>query len=99
MRRFRYAAACGAVIALAVLPLPVPAAVHLWDINEIFTNHDGTIQFIEMKAPVGENGQTVITGQTLRATSTVGGVVQLQVIFTFPGPNLVAPTGNKHLLI
>jgi hypothetical protein len=63
------------------------AAFHLWDINEIYSNASGSVQFIELFTTADSqqftNGRTIQTGQNT---------------FTFPS-NTPAPTGNRHLLL
>lgn len=63
---------------------------HLWVIKEIFSNHDGSVQFVELftTAP----NETALTGHSLVATSD--GVVK-----TFTLDHAVTgSTANKHLL-
>lgn len=71
------------------------AAFHLWQVKEIFSNHDGTVQFIELFDSF--SSEQFVGGKVLRATSD--GVIKN---FTIPS-NLVVPTGqssaNKHMLI
>jgi hypothetical protein len=64
--------------------------VHLWRLTELFSNADGTIQFIEMTTCCGSaGGEIFVGGQHLR--SNTGD-------FIFPG-NLTMTTANKHLLL
>lgn len=74
--------ACGATAARA--------GSHLWEINEIFSNDDGTIQFIELKEPTGANFEVALNGHDLISVGT-GHVYHIT-------QNLVPPTGFKHLL-
>jgi serralysin len=56
---------CGA-IASAIVCASSPsaqAAFHLWNFTEIFSNEDGTIQFIEMRSP--SNGEHRLAGHAL----------------------------------
>jgi hypothetical protein len=46
------------------------AASHLWVINEIFSNSDGTVQFIEMHVPSSAANETGLNGKWLLSTST-----------------------------
>src|SRR5690242_4610193 len=66
------------------------AAFHLWNVKEVFSNSDGSVQFIEMfdNSP----GETVVNGFKLRSNSD--GVIKE---FTFPA-NLVNSTPG-HMLI
>ena len=68
------------------------AAFHDWRIKEIFTNHDGTVQFIEFFTP--SSGQNVLNGHTIEATSD-GNLVT----YTIPNQSLSGSTQNKHFLL
>ena len=99
MRRSLGATLCLVVAAIALADFPAQAAYHLWDIKEIFTNQDGTVQFIELQAPAtGANGENSLFGHTLKATSTVAGVPAV-VTFSFPSNDPVGFTNGKSLLI
>ena len=68
---------------------PTYAVVHLWDINEVFSNAGGDIQFIEMINPTGANGEGKLAGNTFTTT-----------LKTFPFLNdLVGQTGFKKFLM
>ena len=45
------------------------ASFHTWDINEIYSNADGTIQFIEMKETAGFNSQHLLSGHSFTTTA------------------------------
>jgi hypothetical protein len=60
-----------AAILFAVLALPANATFHLWFITEVYSNADGTVQFVEFKAAAA--GQQFVKGHTLRSTATSGG--------------------------
>lgn len=66
------------------------AGSHLWEINEIFSNYDGTIQFIELKESLGAAGEIGLAGHELISVST-GNMFLITA-------NLVPPTSNMHLL-
>lgn len=66
------------------------AASHLWIINEVFSNSDGTAQFIEMHCPAGANFETGVNGLNMTSLATAGD-------FTISGLSLSA-TGDKFLL-
>jgi len=68
---------------------PAYAVFHFWDINEIFSNEDGTIQFIEMSN--GVFGQNQQQGQTF--TTGSGNV------FTFPNNLPSSNTAGRTFLI
>ena len=66
-------------------------AFHQFDIVEIYSNADGTVQFIELRALSG--GQQFVQGQRI-STSGAGGTRS----FTFPS-NLPGDTSGKTFLI
>jgi hypothetical protein len=68
---------------------PAEAFFHLWRFTEFFSNHDGSVQFIEL-ASLGP-GENLATGATITSSST-------SKVFTFPS-NLAGSTSNKRLLI
>jgi hypothetical protein len=78
--------------ALIALTLPASANFHLWDINEVYSNADGSVQFIELFC--ASNGQEVLAGHTLtfRTDTTINNS------FTFL-TNSGTPTGGKSLLV
>jgi YVTN family beta-propeller protein len=68
------------------------ASFHVWKINEVFSNSDGSVQFIELFCP--SNGQQFLSGHTL----SVKNAATTLATFTFPS-NSSSPTLNKTLLI
>ncbi len=91
MRRRPYpswALMCFVVLLCSVAP--AASGVHLWRIGEIFSNTDGTIQFIEMATCCGSaGGEIFLGGQSLKSNTHT---------FTFPA-NLDMTTPNKHVLL
>lgn len=75
---------------LTALPAPASADSHLWRFNEMFSNADGTIQFIEMKECCGGDEEINIAGFHIESIAT-------GAVFVFPA-NLAPPTTHKHLL-
>jgi hypothetical protein len=80
-----------AVLLFALAIAPANAAFHLFSINEIFSNADGTVQFVELTALAG--GQQFISGHPIVAFS--GGVTRS---FTATS-NLPGDTGGRKFLI
>lgn len=82
-----------ALLAMSVCSASAQAGSHLWRIHEIFSNADGTIQFVEMKECCGGNNEFLL--MNLDVTSAVTGHS-----FIFP-ENLPCTdcTANKHLLL
>jgi hypothetical protein len=84
----------GALLGIAAsiaIASPASAGSHLWDFWEIFSNPDGTVQFIELHISTNANQEIGLAGK--KVTSQATGKV-----FTFPS-NLVPPTGFKYLLL
>lgn len=98
MKRRRFTALFVPFLGLALMNQPAHAAFHLWQVREVFTNSDGSVQFIEMFDSFG--GETAVNGFAL--TSNSDGVVKT---FTFPsnltrntpGALLIATTGFGSL--
>lgn len=90
IRSFRIAVA-SIVFALAA---PAQASFHTYQINEIYSNYDGTIQFIELKEVLGAPGQNFLRGLTL--TSGSGANTRS---FTFPNDLGSSNTGGTSVLI
>jgi len=80
-----------ACVALLMVALPARAAFHLWVIDEIFSNADGTVQFIELKTSAGF--QQFLNGVSI--TASQGATTHS---FTFPA-DLPGDTTNKRFLI
>ena len=79
-----------AVVA-ALAALPAQAVFHLWEISELFSNADGTVQFIELRALAG--GQQFLAGHAVTTTGSTG-----TRSFTFPA-DLPGDTSGKRMLI
>jgi hypothetical protein len=84
------------LVVLKLLALSAPsanAAFHLWHVKEVFSNADGSVQFIELFNSFG--GEQFVANHTLRANSD--GVIKN---FVIPGslPNTPS-TQNTHMLI
>jgi hypothetical protein len=77
-----------AAIALLLVPLSASARFHLWDITEVYSNADGSVQFIELA--VNADLEDLLGGKTLASGTTN---------FTFPSNIPTTSTANHHLLI
>lgn len=71
------------------------AFVHQWDVNELFSCADTSIQFVELINPTSDNFETQFNNKVLVATNLAG---TLSHTFTFTS-NVSSPTGNKSLLV
>jgi len=67
------------------------AGVHTWDVVEVFSNADGTIQYIELREMNGTNTEWHLGGVTVSADDGTGS-------FTFPA-NYPATTAGKSILL
>jgi hypothetical protein len=63
---------------------------HTWDVNEVFSNHDGTIQFVEIREAAGTPNEVNVGGRPVSSDSTGN-------MFTIAS-SVVGPTSNKTLL-
>src|SRR5262245_18849188 len=70
---------------------PVRAASHQWRFNELFSNADGTIQFVEMQECCGFTGETSLSSKWILA-------VHADHKYTFRS-NLTGNTANRYLLL
>jgi len=91
-------ATTGRWIALAGLALVTPAALatfHTYRIEQIYSNADGTIQFVVLKEALGEDGQEFWTGHAL--TSAPAGAPPN--VFEFPNNLPGNNTANTRVLV
>ena len=68
------------------------ATFHLWQVNEVYSNADGSVQYIELFTAF--SSQQFTNGTTINARDN-GAIINT---FTFPS-NTPSPTGGHHLLI
>lgn len=83
------------MLAIAVLGASTAAnaSFHAWRIREVFSNADGTIQYVELSTSAG--GQEFLAGHFIRTQDANGIVID---DFIFP-TNLAAGTANKTFLL
>ena len=79
--------------AIVLLPTVAPAAFHLWSIRELYTNLDGSVQFIELFT--GSSGQQFTNSQVIQVTEQATGMTHT---FMFPS-DTQSPTNNHAILI
>lgn len=77
------------------MSLQASANFHLWDINELYSNADGSVQFIEFFTT--SNGQEFLNSGGATLTSTDSGATQTH-LFSFPS-DLPGATANKFFLV
>lgn len=80
----------GLVLVIA-LPGVVWGGQHTWDVNELFSNADGTIQFIELREANGTPNELGLPGKVMHSTGSTD--------FTIVGAALESPSANKLYLI
>jgi hypothetical protein len=94
-RRTRKRAACAFACALAALAsVPALAAFHLFRIDQVYSNADGTVQYVVMREATGSNGESFWAGNPL--TTTSGGTTKQ---FTFPANLPSTATASRSVLI
>jgi hypothetical protein len=76
------------------LTAPASAAFHLWRISEIYSNADGTVQFIELVDTADFDG--FLAGHTITSTNAAGTITNS---YTFPTNLPSTATANKRFLI
>jgi len=81
-------------ILAAVLSFPVAASFHTFAIQQLYSNADGSIQFIVLTEQDGSSGQEFLTGHVITSTQ---GATQHRFAFVkdLPGDN----TGRRSFLI
>lgn len=90
----KVASRVAAAMVAGLFALSAHASFHTFVINEIYSNPDGTVQFIELREAAGAGGQNFFAGNQLTSSSGAG-----QKTFTFPS-NLGSPaTSGKSVLI
>ena len=85
-------------LALCVIGLgatPVRAEFHLFRIDQVYSNADGTIQYVVLRESTGSNGEYFLAGVHLETTNA-GGVKQT---FAFPVNLPSAATASRSVLI
>ena len=91
MRTHALLAARALVALLGFMAGTAGAAFHLWRMTEIYSNADGSVQFVELATTF--NGEHLLANHAL--TSTHGGSTRT---FIFPG-NLAFETAGKSMLV
>jgi hypothetical protein len=79
--------------AAAMTTSPAPAAFHLWNIREIYTDASGELQFIEFFT--ASSSQQFVGGRSITVTPAGGGTPN---VFTIPS-NLPGDSANHAFLI
>src|SRR5690349_20120170 len=83
-----------AALALLLATSPAQAAFHMFRIQEIFTNGDGSVQFVVRRECCNTDGDNFLNGVPLRVTE--GGATR---VFSFPSNLPSGDTSGKSVLI
>jgi serralysin len=84
---FLRCAPIAALVGLALVANPVQATFHLWDIVEVYSNFDGSVQFVEMFD--ASNFENLVSGKQLKSNANS---------FTIPANLTTTATANHRLL-
>ena len=85
---------CSRRVTLSILSISILftsnawGAIHGWDVHEVFSNEDGTIQFVELVEALGLNGENLFANRALISDGAI--VVTLA--------NIAFQTANKKYL-
>jgi serralysin len=82
-------------IALILWASFAQAAFHLFRLDQLYSNADGSVQFVVILEATGSNFENFWTGQSLRATPTGGA----QRTFTFGSDLPSSATANRRVLV
>ena len=87
---------CAVVLfAVSMIPSPARAAFHLWNLQELYSNSSGTLQFIELFTT--SNTQTNFSvARSISVTNLAG---TLTTSATLNPTRTLGPTANKTLLL
>ncbi len=88
MRKLITALAPAAVLSIWVPPVLAPS--HAWEVREVFSNADGTIQFIEMRECCGLTMENNIGNKHIESDVTL-------MVYIIPAP-IAGNTAQRHLL-
>lgn len=85
----------GAMIRLALFLAAMPCAAHAaFQVTQVFSNADGTVQFVQLREADGQNGQQGLAGRALTVTRD-----GRSRTFTFPSDLPSAATANRAVLV
>ena len=83
-----------AAVALALCVVPAHAAFHLFRIDQVYSNADGSVQYVVMRESTGSNGENFWAGQSLQTTGASGAKQ-----FVFPSNLPSSATASRRVLI
>jgi hypothetical protein len=88
------AARAVACVLAALVSVPAFAAFHLFRIDQVYSNADGTVQYVVMRESTGSSGESFWAGNPFTTTSPAGNQQ-----FTFPANLPSTDTASKTVLI
>src|SRR5436853_4620500 len=74
---------------------PAHAAFHLFRIDQIYSNSDGSVQYVVIREASGANGENFWSGLSLRTTNAAGVAKTFQIPSNLPSSN----TASRSVLI
>jgi hypothetical protein len=80
---------------LAMCIVPAQAAFHLFRIDQVYSNADGTVQYVVMREVTGSDGESFWQGNLLTTSATAGAMQQFQFPANLPSPS----TASRSVLI
>ncbi len=87
------AAVCGGLVSLGIsflVATGAAAGIHTWDVNEVFSNADGSIQYVELWESGGGAGEINVGNGSISSDTQT---------FSFGQGQVAAPTTNKFYLV
>jgi hypothetical protein len=84
-----------ATVCLSISAFPAEASFHLFRIDQVYSNADGTVQYVVMRESSGANGENQWSQQQLETTNAAGVRKQLR----FPSNLPSASTASRSVLI
>ena len=84
-----------ALAAVMLFSIPAHAAFHLYRIDQVFSNADGSVQYIVLRESTGSNGESFWAGQMIETVNTAN--VRKQ--FPFPANLPSTSTANRSVLL
>src|SRR5207244_6055294 len=84
-----------AAAAVTLSITPAHAAFHLLRIDQIYSNADGSVQYVVMRESTGTNGENFWSGLSLRTTNAAGVARSFQIPSNLPSSS----TASRSVLI
>jgi hypothetical protein len=84
-----------AAVVAAAFAMPAEATFHFFRVDQVFSNADGTVQYVVMRESANANGEQFWAGQALRTTNNAGLAKQ----FPFPANLPSGNTASRSVLI